>query len=157
MFKANDSRQPNEPYTPLPPNEPHELPHLHGSGPLPPHIRASKVRLTYNEEIITKLETLYDDVDYLAELLEVSPPEIKLTVAMALGIKVDLSEYSCEKPHLVRFATPFLHKQNSNRIRKALNCDEDDVAISLYNACPPEIALMALAVATLKEETEEEA
>ena len=155
MFKANDPRQPNEQHTPLPHDEPYELPHLHGSGPLPPHLRASKVRLSYNEEIITKLETLYDDVDYLAELLAVSPPEIKLTVAMALGIKVDLSEYSCENPHLVRFTTPFLHEQNSTRIRKALNCDEDDVAISLYNACPPEIALLALAVATLKETGEE--
>jgi hypothetical protein len=141
--------------------EPHEWPNSHPAGvhPLPPHlldgvhqpphIRASKIHLNYDESAIKRLNAFYDDVEYVIEILETCPPEIKLTLAMALGISIDLSEYPETIHPLVRFATPFLNDNNSELIGSVLNCAETEAAKRIYNVCPPEQALLAVAVATL--------
>lgn len=146
MFKLNNLR---------PPHEWHNT-HLSGEHPAPPpHIRASQIRLSCDDETIAKLESLYGDINYVLQILEICPPEIKLTLAMLFGIKVDLSDYPYETISMVRFANPFLDERNSKLIGKALNCSEEDIAVSIYNACPPEQALLALAVAVLKNTVKE--
>jgi hypothetical protein len=150
MLKDNYPREPHKWHNNHPLGEQPAPPHLSGDNHQPPHIRASRIRLSYDDETITKLKKLYTDANYLAEIIEACPPEIILTFAMLLEIKVDLSEYPKEVYPIVRFATPFLNKCNSELIGAALNCNEADVAISIYNDCPPEQALLALTVAAIK-------
>jgi hypothetical protein len=150
MFRNIKSREPRE-WQNHHPQDNHPTPlHLLGGAHQPPHIRASRIRLKYDEDTISRLGQLYDDVEYVVDILETCPPEIKLTLAMLLGIQVDLREYPQAVHPMVRFATPFLNDQNSGLISQALDCSESDVAVNIYNTCPPEQALLALAVATLK-------
>jgi hypothetical protein len=128
-------------------------PHLSGGEHKPPHIRVSQIRLNYDDETIARLGKLYNDVEYVVEILETCPPEIKLTLAMLLNIQIDLGEYEVHQP--ARYTTPFLNEHNGGLIGEALNCDKADVAVNIYNSCPPEQALLALAVAVLKKNEEE--
>jgi len=155
----NDHREPRSRRRSLSaPPAPPAPPHLHNGAfhHHPPHVRTSMIRLIYDDAAIARLELVYEDVDYVIDLIETSPPEIKLTLALALGINVDLSEYPQDFYPPIRFETPFLNEINKNSISASLDCAEPEIAVSIYNTCPPEQALLALAVAALIK-TEDEA
>ena len=157
MLRNTETRGANErlearPVPPHPregilPNHPHHPPYHHPSHQ-PPHIRASKIRLDYDDATLDRIGKLYDDVEYIVDVLETCPPEIKLTLAMLLGIRVDLRDYPQEVHPMIRFETPFLTGKNNSLIERTLECSETEVAVSIYNACPPEQALLALAAAS---------
>lgn len=151
MIKNTNPREPREWTNHQQPIDTLPLPpHPRGGALQPPHIRASRIRLNYDEGTIARLGQLYDDVDYVVDILETCPPEIKLTLAMLLGIQVDLSEYPQDVHPMVRFALPFLNNKNTGLIGQALDCKEPDMAVNIYNSCPPEQVLLALAAAFLK-------
>jgi hypothetical protein len=142
----------------LPPHQPSHLPpHLQPHQPphLPPHLRHSSIRLSYDDNVITYLGQLYEDVDYVIDIIESCPPEMKLTLAIALDIPVhiaDRREYF--HPH-IRFETPFINRKNRNLIKSSILSSNPEAAADIYNNCPPEHALLALAIAAMKERGDE--
>lgn len=127
-------------------------PHLNGHAHMPPHIRSSKIRLDYNEDVISRINQICGEnmTEYVINQIENSPPEIKLIQAILLSIKADLSGYPQEAPVMIRFDTPFMTEQNAAIIARALQCGEVSTIMNIYNACPPEQAIIALAAAILK-------
>jgi len=132
------------------PHHDHFPQHIHGH--MPPHICSSKIQLDYNENIIAAISELYGEknVNNIIRYIETSPPEMKLTSAMSLSINVDLSKYPQEALRTGRFSQPFFTEENAVIITQALQCNNIKAVMNIYNNCPPEQAILALAVAKLK-------
>ena len=150
MIKKIHPREPHgRPNYEHPFDHPPTPPHWRGGIPHPPHIRSSRIRLAYDDDTISHFNQLYGNAEYVLEILETCPPEIKLTLAMLFGIQVSVQDYPQETHPMVRFETPFLTDSNTELLKQVLECDEPMIAMRIYNACPPEQTLLALAIASL--------
>ncbi len=116
-----------------------------------PHVRHSIVKVRYDDNTRDKLEEIYGDddevIDYVLRVIESAPPEIKLTLAMLLKFKVDLS--GCTpyvSPKAVKFYSPILSESVKESIGKVLGWDNLDNALFIYNTSPDEQVLIAATI-----------
>ena len=117
----------------------------------PPHKRTSLVKLDFNDEVMQKLYNTYrENVHYVTDVFETCPPEIKLSLALAFEIPINTDEYP-EHTEKIRFPSPFMTDENIKLLTDNLDCNRADIAMNIYNACPPEQVVMAIAIAKLKE------
>jgi hypothetical protein len=143
-FDRHDTKRP------LPPSP---LPH---HGHIPPHEHQRTVQLEYNEKVMRRLSEVYGEAaSFIISTLESSPPEIKLTVAIFFEIPVNIDNYPAGTLQ-PRFQTPFLTDENIGVLVKSLDCNNLEAAISIYNSCPPEQAMLAIAAAATKIKQAEE-
>ncbi|MDR2198473.1 MAG: hypothetical protein LBR53_03265 [Deltaproteobacteria bacterium] len=135
-----------------PDHTPHEPIHPHppGIAPHTPHNHGSSVKLIFDEDSLNGLTEIYEDRNYLTDIIERSPPETKLNFAIGCGIKV-LMGNSPQPPGVnVRFSHPFLTENNSNLIMESIQCADPEKALKIYRSRPPEQALLGLILAVLR-------
>ena len=86
------------------------------------------------------------------EALERSPAEVKISLAIALGLNVDLSGYRSYVPEPMRSRppSPLLTEATSRALGQALRTNDMDLVLQIYEASPPEQILLAIAASALR-------
>lgn len=131
-------------------HEPLLPPHLRHGTVLPPRVRHSIVRIPFTDDIKDKLEEVFGEkLNYVFNVIDSAPPEIKLTLAMLLGFNVDLSECTQYVSKVVKFTSPLLNGYAKDVMGKILGIENLDNALHIYNASPAEQVLIAVTVAKL--------
>jgi len=130
----------------------HPSPPHHHYGPiLPPRVRHSILKIQFTDKIKYELEEIYGDkLNYVLRVIESAPPEIKLTLAMLLGFKVELSE--CTQfisSEAVKFTYPFLNEEAKSIFTELLGNENLNNVFLIYKQSPPAQALIAVMVAKL--------
>ncbi|MCL2082853.1 MAG: hypothetical protein FWH04_06435 [Oscillospiraceae bacterium] len=121
-----------------------------------PHKHSSLIKLDFNDTVREKLYESYGDtINYVIEAFEACPPEIKLTVASLFDIPINTEGYPDRMMPQVRFTSPFMTVQNMALLTSRLDYANAGIAISIYNACPPEQVLIAAEIARLKNSRQE--
>lgn len=124
--------------------------HLRHGAVLPPRVRHSIVRIPFTTDIKDKLEDVFGDkLNYVFRVIDSAPPEIKLTLAMLLGFKVDLSECTKYVSKAVKFTSPLLNGDAKKVVGEILGFENLNNALHIYNASPAEQVLIAVTVAKL--------
>jgi len=157
------NRPPHHPagHRPHPPHHGHHPKHHkphHGHGHIPKHVRSSMIRIQYDDLAMDKIANVYGEMaDFAIDTIERCPPEIKLTLALVLGLRVDFNDYRAYvREPAPRFPSPLLNETALDAFGQALGHNDVDVATQIYDACPPEQTLLAIAVAMLQTPTEGE-
>jgi hypothetical protein len=91
--------------------------------------------------------------DVTLNALQGCPSEIKLALMMAFDLKIDLSNYKAPIEDPIRFPSPLLNETTTGILEQALGHDNINIAIQIYDACPPEQTLLAIAIAALKNQS----
>lgn len=141
---------------PAPPVHPHHAPPAHGihtphhGDVLPPHVRDTIVKALFDATMQEKLEGTYGNaLDFVFDIIDRAPAEIKLTLSMLLGFKVDLTECTQYVSKPVKFTSALFNKLAKEAMGNIIGEANLKNALFIYNTCPAEQALIAVTVALM--------
>lgn len=120
--------------------------------PLHPHMREI-VKVVFDDEARNKLEETYGDaLKYVFDVINHAPAEGKLTLAILLGLKVDLSACTQYVTKAVKFPSPLLSETAKKALGKILGEGNIENALYIYNASPAEQVMIAVTIAMMMQD-----
>ncbi|MCL2081780.1 MAG: hypothetical protein FWH04_00865 [Oscillospiraceae bacterium] len=120
---------------------------------IPLHIQAACVRIKYEDGIEGIRELFGCNSPAVIQAIENSSPEMKLTLALALGLSVDLSNYEIRgnseyKPWM---SNPFLDPYTASELSKRLQAPADDRLVHIYGSGSQGVLILAAVINGMRE------
>ena len=129
---------------PHPHHPQHHMHHHHSH-----HLWGASITIKYAEGIESIKSVFGETADTVIQVIEKAPPEMKVILALALGLQVDIGQYwdGAEDYEPVTFS-PFLDEDIITALSAKLSVDGNKV-IPIFDGAPPEVVTLAVAICHL--------